>query len=81
MGKLDDNDAVQFDDAYNEEERKIINENLGKSVQERYIKCQQIYSEKNLNAIFNTYENVGHWTTSDINLAVIKFFLAQMRGN
>ncbi|MCG7856993.1 hypothetical protein MD537_08445 [Flavihumibacter sediminis] len=81
MGKLDDNDAVQFDDAYNEEERKIINENIGKGVQERYIKCQQIYADKNINAIFNTYESVGHWTTSDVNLAVIKFFMAQMRGN
>ncbi len=81
MGKLDDNDAVQFDDAYNEEERKIINENLGKNVQERYFKCQQIYAENNINAIFNTYETVGHWTTSDVNLAVIKFFLSQMRAN
>ena len=81
MGKLDDNDAVQFDDAYNEEERKIINENLGKNVQERYVKCQQIYADNSINAIFNTYETVGHWTTSDVNLAVIKFFLSQMRAN
>ena len=32
MGKLDDNDAVQFDDAYNDIERNLINTNLGSDV-------------------------------------------------
>ncbi len=80
MGKLDDNDAVQYDDAYNETERKIINENIGKNVQERWLECQKIYKENGINAIFQTYDNVGHWTTSEVNLQVIKFFLSQMRG-
>ena len=79
MGKLDENDAVQFDDAYNENERKIINDNIGNSVQERYLACQKIYNENNISPIFKTYENVGHWTTSEMNLAVIKFFLNQMQ--
>ncbi len=80
MGKLDDNDAVQFDDAYDEKERKIINDNIGGKVQERYLECQKIYLKHNINAIFKTYENVGHWTTSEVNLEIIKFFLAQIRG-
>jgi hypothetical protein len=79
MGALDDNDAVQFDDAYTEQERKIINENIGNNVQERYLECQKIYGKKNINAVFKTYENVGHWTTSEVNLEVIKFFLAQLK--
>lgn len=79
MGKLDENDAIQFDDAYNENERKIINDNIGRQVQDRYLACQKIYLENNINAIFKTYENVGHWTTSDVNLEVIKFFLKQMQ--
>lgn len=79
MGKLDDNDAVQFDDAYNEEERKIINDNIGRYVQERYTKCQAIYRENEINPTFKSYENVGHWTTSAMNLEVIKFFLSQTR--
>lgn len=81
MGKLDENDAIQFDDAYNENERKIINDNIGRQVQDRYLACQKIYRENNINAIFKTYENVGHWTTSDVNLEVIKFFLKQMQEN
>jgi hypothetical protein len=81
MGKLDDNDAVQFDDAYSQTERKIINNNLGKTVQARYLECQKIYLKNNINAGFKTYEDVGHWTTSSMNLEVIKFFLGQMRDN
>lgn len=79
MGKLDENDAIQFDDAYDENERKIINDNVGRQVQDRYLACQKIYRENNINAIFKTYENVGHWTTSDVNLEVIKFFFKQMQ--
>jgi hypothetical protein len=79
MGKLDENDAVQFDDAYSKKERKIINHNIGATVQERYLECQKIYLKENINATFKSFENVGHWTTSDMNLEVIKFFLAQMQ--
>lgn len=81
MGKLDDNDAVQFDDAYSDVERNLINRNLGIDVQNRYLKCQEIYKKFNINAIFITYENVGHWTTSEMNLEVIKFFFNQMHTN
>lgn len=79
MGKLDENDAVQFDDSYNENERKIINDNIGRYVQERYLECQKIYQMNNITPIFKTYESIGHWTTSAINLEVIKFFLTQMQ--
>ena len=78
MGELDENDAVQYDDAYNKKERKIINENIGPTVQERYLECQDIYMKANIHATFKTYEKVGHWTTSTMNLEVIKFFLEQM---
>lgn len=81
MGKLDENDAVQFDDAYSKKERKIINDHIGRKVQERYLECQSIYLKKNIQATFKTYENVGHWTTSGMNLEVIKFFLSQMQTN
>lgn len=79
MGKLDENDAVQFDDAYSENERKIINDSIGRSVQERYLECQKIYQDNKFNPIFKSYENVGHWTTSDVNLEVILFFLSHMQ--
>lgn len=80
MGALDDNDAVQFDDAYSKKERKIINDNIGATVQKRYVACQDFYLKSNINVTFKTYENVGHWTTSNMNLEVIKFFLGQMNA-
>ena len=80
MGKLDENDAVQFDDAYDDKERKIINNNIGRTVQGRYLECQKIYHEHNISPIFKIFENVGHWTTSTVNLEVIKFFMGQMQG-
>ncbi len=79
MGNLDDNDAVQYDDAYSKNERNIINNNIGRLVQERYLNCQKIYLENGINPIFKTYENIGHWTTADMNLEIIKFFFNQIQ--
>jgi hypothetical protein len=79
MGELDDNDAVQFDDAYSKSERKIINDYIGNHVQERYLKCQKIYSEHSVFPVFKLYKDIGHWTTSDVNFEVIKFFFKQMQ--
>lgn len=81
MGALDKNDAVQFDDAYNNKERKTINSTLGNTVQKRYINCQNIYTHNKVSAKFKTYEKVGHWTTSKINLNVILFFLNELKKN
>ena len=78
MGELDDNDAVQYDDAYNKKERKIINSNIGETVQKRYLQCQKVYLTANINTTFKTYLQVGHWTTANMNLEVIQFFLAQI---
>lgn len=81
MGQTDDNDAVQYDDAYSKKEREVINKYIGNDVQSRYVKCQKIYGQYGLSPVFKTYENVGHWTTSTMNLDVILFFLAQMRAD
>ncbi len=79
MGLEDQNDAVQFDDAYNNIERNTINSTLGNNVQERWINCQNIYKKENISVQFKTYDKVGHWTTSTINLNVSKFFLKQLQ--
>lgn len=81
MGELDDNDAVQYNDAYSRKERKIINGNIGETVQKRFRECQKLYVGANINPTFKTYENIGHWTTSEMNLQVIEFFLTQMNLN
>lgn len=79
MGMEDQNDAVQFDDAYNITERKIINTTLGNKVQERWISCQNIYNKENISVEFKTYDKVGHWTTPPMTVDVSKFFLKQLQ--
>lgn len=79
MGKEDDNDAVQFDDAYSNKERKIINQYIGATVQSRYLKCLEFYKAKNIQAEFRNYDHVGHFTTGEMNLEVIRFFLHEMK--
>lgn len=79
MGRLDDNDAVQYDDAYSEDERQTINMHLGKNVYERYLKCQEFYQDHSIFPTFKTYEAVGHWTTSEMSLDIIAFFLNEMQ--
>jgi len=34
-----------------------------------------------ISATFKTYEKVGHWTTSKVNLDVILFFLKELNKN
>ena len=41
------NDAVQFDDTFNNIEQSTINSNLGNNVQERWINYQNIYNNEN----------------------------------
>ena len=79
MGTEDQNDAIQFDDAYDNIERNTINSTLGNKVQVRWINCQNIYKNENISAEFITYDGVGHWTTSSVNLDVSKFFLKQLQ--
>jgi hypothetical protein len=79
MGKEDQNDAVQFDDAYNNIERNTINSTLGNNVQQRWTNCQNVYKKENILVKFITYDKVGHWTTPSINIDVRKFFLMQLQ--
>ncbi|HEX4886491.1 MAG TPA: hypothetical protein VFV37_00460 [Luteibaculaceae bacterium] len=74
MGELDENDAVQFEDAYSQQERDLINSVFGPSVSQRFPRYQEIYIERGINATFKTFKDVGHWTTSEMNLQVILFF-------
>jgi hypothetical protein len=80
LGKLDDNDAVQYDDAYNNKERNLINNYISDKVQERFLACQAIYRQHHINPVFKSYEKVGHWTTSEVNLDVIRFFQQQVKA-
>lgn len=75
MGEKDTNDAVLFDDAYNNSERRIIYKLLGKiMIPDRFINCEKIYRKNNVNSTFKIYPNIGHETEQTIFLDVYTFF-------
>ncbi len=79
MGSMDDNDSVDFQDAYGPGEREIINNKLSPNVQERFALCRKIYQANGVRANFRVYDAIGHRTTSNINLDVIYFFMEQVK--
>lgn len=79
MGALDDNDALHFSDGYDDDERAIVYGSLGETMQpDRWTKMQQLYREAGANAIFHTYEGIGHGTNRAINDEITEFFREHM---
>jgi len=75
MGKLDENDAVPYSDAFGQVEREQIYRLLGEQMQpERWNNCTQIYRNLNVNGTFLSYEDVGHEHPESIKNEIIKFF-------
>ena len=75
MGAMDTNDAVEFDDAYSKEERKIVYELMGKQlIPERWSFIREIYLKNNIQADFRTYPQIGHGTDLKINTDLVEFF-------
>ncbi|MGS0725833.1 hypothetical protein ACVBKF_06565, partial [Shewanella sp. 0m-11] len=70
----DTNDAVKYDDAYSDAERKTIHSVLGQNMQpERWNKCQDIYQANDVNVVFHTYEDIGHGTNLKIHNDILSF--------
>jgi hypothetical protein len=79
MGESDDNDAVQFDDAYSKKERAMVYKYMGKrSMPDRWKFMKEIYEANKINAEFRTYEKIGHGTDLRINNDLVNFFRYHM---
>ena len=77
MGANDDNDAVQFEDAYTESERQIVYQTLGRRMlPDRWERCQALYREAGAAATFTTYAGVGHGTNGRIHADIAAFFVS-----
>ena len=82
MGKLDENDAIPYSDAFDQNEREQIYRLLGKQMQpERWDNCTQIYRNLNVNATILSYENVGHEQPEAIKNEIVKFFSEVIEKN
>ena len=80
MGQLDDNDAVPYDDAFDQVEREQIYRLLGEQMLlERWDNCRKIYENSGVNADIRTYEEVGHKHPDAIKAEIMAFFREAIR--
>jgi hypothetical protein len=80
LGEEDENDSVVFDDGYDEPERKVILDNFGKNLQERWLICKKIYEDEEYsNSVFKIYDGVGHKANNVIVDDLIQFFENSIR--
>lgn len=80
MGALDDNDAVDFDDAYARQEREVVHTAIGRAMADRWTQCRTVYVDQKVNASFRIYPGIGHATDRMIYKDVMMFFRAAMAG-
>lgn len=75
MGRLDENDAIPYADAFAQHEREQIFRLLGERMQpERWDRCAEIYRNSNVNAIIKTYDTIGHEHPDGIKKEIVEFF-------
>jgi hypothetical protein len=79
IGELDTNDAVPYEDGYDQHERQLVFELLGKEIHPaRWNNCIKIYRENNIKAQFKNYDGTGHEVTDEIKEDVLRFFMEQL---
>jgi hypothetical protein len=75
MGSLDENDAVQFKDAYSIAEKEVVFEILGREMlAERWRNCKRIYDSMGIKAQFRTYPDIAHEHPGYVHDDILKFF-------
>jgi hypothetical protein len=75
MGELDTNDDVPYSDGYDEPERQLIYNLIGKNqLPDRWNKTQEIFKNLPYPIQFVTYKGIGHQTSNDTRDDVINFF-------
>ncbi len=75
MGQKDENDAVLYDDAYSDDERKLVFSLFGRTMMpDRWEAVQAVYHKQDLPVRFKTYDGIGHGTNGAINSEVAEFF-------
>ena len=79
MGEQDTNDAVEYDDGYDDSEREVVHSTLGKVMQpDRWRAVQEEYRVADAPVEFVTYEGIGHGTNGKIHADMAEFFTSQI---
>lgn len=75
MGANDENDAIPYEDAFNQDERAIIYRVFGeKMLPTRWEKCALVYEHEGVNATIKTFKDMGHEHPDKIKQEVAEFF-------
>lgn len=74
MGEEDDNDAVPYSDAYDDDEREIIHAYFGKHMlPDRWDYCSRVYRANFSHVTITTYPKIGHTITDEMRDDVAQF--------
>ena len=80
MGGLDENDALPYSDAYDEPERKAIENALGKEMlPARWKRAKELYAREEIKAEVKTYEKLGHEHPKEVKDEIVAFFKKVVR--
>ena len=80
MGAEDTNDAVDFDDSYSADDRRLIHQRLAsRMIPDRWQACERVYQSARAPARFKTYEGVAHGTNGLVRRDCASF-LAEVAG-
>ena len=79
MGDQDDNDAVPYGDAYENEDRAVIFPMFGEKPIERWESARTLYSLAGMNAEFKLYPGAGHEIIPEMREDVRAFLKMHMR--
>ena len=81
MGRLDDNDAVLFDDGYGPDERETVFRTTGEKMQpDRWNSCRDIYLAANINATIVSYDSLGHENPERVKKDILSFFVSAIES-
>lgn len=81
MGEEDDNDAANYDDAYDNSEREIIYKILGeKMLPDRWNFCIASYQKHNINITARLYPKTGHEITREIQDDILSFMITSVKN-
>lgn len=73
MGGDETNDAVDYSDAYDDEDRELVNTLLGENPPERWQRCVEILQKYETKNEYHTDPNVGHAYSEDMKIKIEEF--------
>ncbi len=83
MGDADENDSVDYQDGYEEQDRRLIDRLFGTTPVERWDDARSLYAAAGLESEFKLYPGVAHTVSPDMIRDITRFLAKQLpeKGN